>query len=167
MFTERYTMADRLLILGWDGADWEILDDLLARGVLPFVDKPNYGLAVWPGSGADKPRLAWATSPTGDPGVTQLFIATVDGSSVTPVLTESVAAGGAIRVVAGGLATSGTATRGAHLVDTTNGRPSESCWQQVTASGATCLGADVAAKAGFLLGEGGPQWLDSRGVPGR
>ena len=30
-------------------------------------------------------------------------------------------AGGAIRVVAGGLATSGTATRGAHLVDPGNG----------------------------------------------
>ena len=67
----------------------------------------------------------------------------------------------------GGLATSGTASRGAHLVDVATGRASESCWEQVTASGATCLGADVAAKAGFLLGEGGPQWLDSRGVPGR
>jgi FAD:protein FMN transferase len=76
-------------------------------------------------------------------------------------------AGGAIRVVAGGLATSGTASRGSHLVDTATGRPSESCWEQVTASGATCLAADVAAKAGFLLGEGGPEWLDGRGVPGR
>ncbi|HZC74548.1 MAG TPA: FAD:protein FMN transferase, partial [Gaiellaceae bacterium] len=75
--------------------------------------------------------------------------------------------GGAIRVVAGGLATSGTASRGAHLVDTATGRQSESCWEQVTASGATCLAADVAAKAGFLLGERGPGWLDERGVPGR
>jgi thiamine biosynthesis lipoprotein len=76
-------------------------------------------------------------------------------------------AGGAIRVVSGGLATSGTASRGAHLVDTATGRPSESCWQQVTASGATCLSADVAAKAGFLLGERGPEWLDARGIAGR
>jgi thiamine biosynthesis lipoprotein len=75
--------------------------------------------------------------------------------------------GGAIRVVAGGLATSGTATRGAHLVDPETGLPSESPWQQVTASGATCLGADIAAKTGFLLGERGPQWLDARGIPGR
>ncbi len=75
--------------------------------------------------------------------------------------------GDAIRVVAGGLATSGTATRGAHLVDAATGRPSESPWEQVTASGATCLAADVAAKAGFLLGERGPGWLDERGVPGR
>jgi FAD:protein FMN transferase len=75
--------------------------------------------------------------------------------------------GGAIRVVAGGLATSGTASRGAHLVDSATGLPGESCWEQVTASGATCLAADVAAKAGFLLGERGPDWLDERGIPGR
>lgn len=76
-------------------------------------------------------------------------------------------AGGAIRVVAGGLATSGTASRGAHLVNTATGRPSESPWEQVTASGAACLAADVAAKAGFLLGTDGPGWLDERGIPGR
>jgi hypothetical protein len=62
--------------------------------VLDFVQKPNYGLAVWPGNGSDKPRLAWATSPTGDPALTQLFIATTDGSSVAAVLTETVASGG-------------------------------------------------------------------------
>lgn len=76
-------------------------------------------------------------------------------------------ADGAIRVVSGGLATSGTASRGDHLLDAATGRPSESCWEQVTASGATCLDADVAAKAGFLLGERGPAWLDARGIPGR
>jgi predicted AlkP superfamily phosphohydrolase/phosphomutase len=27
--------GDRLLIIGWDGADWEILDDLIERGCLP------------------------------------------------------------------------------------------------------------------------------------
>jgi thiamine biosynthesis lipoprotein len=76
-------------------------------------------------------------------------------------------AGGAVRVVSGGLATSGTTSRGAHLVDTATGRASESCWEQVTASGASCLGADMAAKVGFLLGERGPAWLDARGMPGR
>jgi thiamine biosynthesis lipoprotein len=75
--------------------------------------------------------------------------------------------GGAIRVVAGGLATSGTTSRGAHLVNAATALPSESPWKQVTASGTTCLAADVAAKAGFLLGEGGPRWLDERGIPGR
>jgi FAD:protein FMN transferase len=76
-------------------------------------------------------------------------------------------AGGAIRVVSGGLATSGTASRGAHLLDPATGSPGESRWEQVTASGASCLAADVAAKAGFLLGDGGPGWLDERGIPGR
>jgi thiamine biosynthesis lipoprotein len=76
-------------------------------------------------------------------------------------------AGGAIRVVSGGLATSGTASRGAHLVNPATGRASESRWEQVTASGTTCLAADVAAKTGFLLGDGGPEWLDARGIPGR
>jgi thiamine biosynthesis lipoprotein len=76
-------------------------------------------------------------------------------------------ADGTIRVVSGGLATSGTASRGAHLVDAATGLASDSCWEQVTASGATCLDADVAAKAGFLLGEHGPDWLDARGIPGR
>jgi FAD:protein FMN transferase len=76
-------------------------------------------------------------------------------------------ADGAIRVVTGGLATSGTASRGAHLVDAATGRASDSCWEQVTASGASCLDADVAAKAGFLFGERGPAWLDERGIPGR
>jgi FAD:protein FMN transferase len=76
-------------------------------------------------------------------------------------------ADGSVRVVSGGLATSGTASRGAHLVDTETGAPSESPWEQVTASGSSCLAADVAAKAGFLLGERGPEWLDERGVAGR
>jgi FAD:protein FMN transferase len=76
-------------------------------------------------------------------------------------------AGGAIRVVAGGLATSGTASRGAHLLNPATGFPSESPWEQVTASGATCLAADVAAKVGFLLGAVGPEWLETRGIPGR
>jgi thiamine biosynthesis lipoprotein len=76
-------------------------------------------------------------------------------------------AGGAIRVIAGGLATSGTASRGPHLIDPGTGLPTTSLWTQVTASGATCLAADVAAKAGFLLGALGPDWLDARGIPGR
>jgi thiamine biosynthesis lipoprotein ApbE len=37
----------------------------------------------------------------------------------------------------------------------------------VTVSGATCLDADVAAKAAFLLGDEGPDWLDERDLPGR
>ena len=102
--------------------------------------------------------------------------ATLDGSGFVSVGGDLAVRGpmdvalpgdGAIRVVSGGLATSGTASRGAHLMDAATGRASESCWEQVTASGATCLAADVAAKSGFLLGERGPDWLDARGIPGR
>jgi thiamine biosynthesis lipoprotein len=75
--------------------------------------------------------------------------------------------GGAIRVIEGGLATSGTASRGRHLVDPRTGEPSDSPWEQVTVSGASCLAADVAAKTAFLLGADGPAWLDERGIPGR
>jgi len=75
--------------------------------------------------------------------------------------------GGAVLVVEGGLATSGTATRGRHLLDPRTGAPSDSPWSQVTVSGSTCLAADVAAKAAYLLGHEGPAWLDARGIPGR
>ena len=75
--------------------------------------------------------------------------------------------GGAIRVIEGGLATSGTASRGRHVIDPRTSQPSDSPWEQVTASGSGCLAADVAAKAAFLLGADGPAWLDERDIPGR
>jgi thiamine biosynthesis lipoprotein len=89
--------------------------------------------------------------------------------------TVAVPEGGAVRLLAGGLATSGTTrrrwVRGGvpqhHLLDPRTGRPSRSCWTQVTVAAATCLAADVAAKAAFLLGGDGPGWLDARGLPGR
>jgi thiamine biosynthesis lipoprotein len=83
--------------------------------------------------------------------------------------------GGAVRLVTGGLATSGRTkrrwTRGGteqhHLIDPRTGRPSTTRWEEVTVCGATCTAADVAAKAAFLLDDDGPDWLDERGLPGR
>jgi len=83
--------------------------------------------------------------------------------------------GGIVGLVAGGLATSGSTKRrwrrgGAeqhHLIDPVTGRPSTSRWDEVSVCGATCLAADVAAKAAFLLGDDGPDWLAERGLPGR
>lgn len=83
--------------------------------------------------------------------------------------------GGAVRLVRGALATSGSAgrrwTRGGclqhHLIDPRTGRPSVSPWEQVTVCGRTCLDADISAKAAFLLGHDGPDWLAERGLPGR
>lgn len=89
--------------------------------------------------------------------------------------TVALPAGEAVRLLAGGMATSGTTRRRwvcggvpqHHLLDPRTGRPSRSCWTQVTVAAATCLAADVAAKAAFLLGGDGPGWLDARGLPGR
>jgi thiamine biosynthesis lipoprotein len=54
-----------------------------------------------------------------------------------------------------------------HLIDPATGRPSDSIWTLVTVAAASCRDADVAAKAAFLLGAGGPGWLDRRNLPGR
>lgn len=95
------------------------------------------------------------------------FVSVGGDLAVRGAVDVALPASGAIRVAAGGLATSGTASRGAHLVDPRTGAAAESRWEQVTASGRTCLAADVAAKAGFLLGGDGPEWLDARGIPAR
>jgi len=83
--------------------------------------------------------------------------------------------GDSVRVTRGGLATSGTTKRRwlragvwqHHLIDPRSGRPAESPWAEVTVSAGTCLEADVAAKAAFLLGFDGPAWLDARRLAGR
>ena len=83
--------------------------------------------------------------------------------------------GGAVRLESGGLATSGKTgrrwLRGGveqhHLIDPRTGRPSGSHWDEVTVAASSCLSADVAARAAFLLSEDGPAWLDERGLPGR
>jgi thiamine biosynthesis lipoprotein len=83
--------------------------------------------------------------------------------------------GGAVRLVSGGLATSGSVKRrwlraGAwqhHLLDPRTGRPADSRWSEVTVNAPTCVEADVAAKAAFLLGDDGPDWLDERRLAGR
>ena len=84
-------------------------------------------------------------------------------------------AGGAVTVTDSGLATSGTSVRRwiragrihHHLIDPASGLPADSPWREVTVSGATCLAADIAAKAAFLSCLEGPDWLDRRRLPGR
>jgi FAD:protein FMN transferase len=90
-------------------------------------------------------------------------------------LTVALPDGFSVSLRKGALATSGTTKRWwiragqvqHHLIDPRTCRPSTSPWAQVTACGATCLAADIAAKAGFLLGNHGPDWLDERGIPAR
>ncbi|MGQ0842994.1 MAG: FAD:protein FMN transferase [Sporichthyaceae bacterium] len=52
----------------------------------------------------------------------------------------------------GGVATSGTAQRGAHLWDPRTGRPASPCWDSVTVVGPSLLTADVLATAAFVAG---------------
>jgi FAD:protein FMN transferase len=83
--------------------------------------------------------------------------------------------GEAVSLILGGLATSGSdrrrwrrgGTLQHHLIDPARGRPASSPWEQVTVCGRSCLGADIAAKAAFLLGRNGPDWLDANRLPGR
>jgi len=83
--------------------------------------------------------------------------------------------GGELQLLAGAMATSGSTKRrwrraGAlqhHLIDPRTGRPADSRWDEVTVAAGSCLAADVAAKAAFLLSDEGPAWLDERGLAGR
>ena len=97
-----------------------------------------------------------------------------DVATTRPVVVE-LPGGDAVTLYAGGLATSGadrrTWRRGGelqhHLIDPATGRPARSPWRQVSVAAGSCLAADVAAKAAFLLGHAGPSWLDRRGLAGR
>jgi FAD:protein FMN transferase len=103
------------------------------------------------------------------------FVSAGGDVAVRGELTVGLPDGDAVLVRRGALATSGSTNRRwlragriqHHLIDPRTGRPAESPWTQVTACGASCLAADVAAKAGFLLGERGPEWLDERDIPAR
>jgi len=95
--------------------------------------------------------------------------------AVSRTTTVAVPGGGELSLRRGGLATSGSARRRwlrggewqHHLIDPRTGRPSTSPWDEVTVAARSCLEADVAAKAAFLLGADGPDWLDDHGLPGR
>jgi len=90
-------------------------------------------------------------------------------------LTVALPGGGSVALREGALATSGSTKRWwlrggnvqHHLIDPRTSRPAETPWSQVTVCGASCLAADIAAKAGFLLRERGPAWLDRKGIPAR
>jgi thiamine biosynthesis lipoprotein len=102
------------------------------------------------------------------------FVSAGGDLAVRGELNVALPSGETVLLRRGALATSGTVKRrwlrgGAvqhHLIDPRTGRPSESRWEQVTVCGATCIAADTAAKAAFLLDARGPAWLDARGIPG-
>ena len=94
------------------------------------------------------------------------FLAAGGDIAVRRPTVVGLAGGGSFRLSRGGVATSGTTRWPDHLIDPRTGEASTSRWREVTVVGSTCLEADVAAKAAFLLGDDGPAWLDERGLPG-
>jgi FAD:protein FMN transferase len=103
------------------------------------------------------------------------FVAAGGDIAVRGAAVVGLRGGSSLTLRNGGLATSGTTSRHwlrsgetqHHLIDPGTGRPSTSPWTEVTVAAGSCLEADIAAKAAFLLGEPGPDWLDERGLPGR
>jgi thiamine biosynthesis lipoprotein len=67
-----------------------------------------------------------------------------------------------VPVHTGAVATSGTARRGAHILDARTGRPPTGI-ASVTVIGPSLTAADIAATAAFALGPDAVRWLRSRG----
>lgn len=65
----------------------------------------------------------------------------------------------------GAVATSGSAHRGAHVVDARTGRPADAL-AQVTVVGARLTGVDIDATTALALGPDGPAWLMARARTG-
>jgi thiamine biosynthesis lipoprotein len=84
------------------------------------------------------------------------------------------APGPTVAIEEGGLATSSTTVRrwrsGAaelhHLVDPRTGRTAESPWRTVSVAARTCVDANVASTASFLVDDA-PGWLEARRLPAR
>lgn len=161
--------ADALAVALDAAAETGGLVDPTLRGAVDDVRLSGTLLSRPPGLSLDLNGVVKAMAV--DEAVAQLrgpgFVSAGGDLAVRGAVDVGLPHGGAVRVVGGGLATSGVATRGRHLVDPAGGMPSDSPWEQVTVSGASCLAADVAAKAAFLVGERGPAWLDERGMAGR
>ena len=103
------------------------------------------------------------------------FVSAGGDIAVRGALDVALPGSGSVRVQSGGLATSGRAKRHwlqggvlqHHLIDPRTGSPAASPWLEVTVSAATCLQADIAAKAAFLLGLDGVRFLEQHGLAGR
>ena len=97
-----------------------------------------------------------------------------DGVLAAQHAQTELAAGPTVALAGGGLATSSTTVRrwrsGAvelhHLVDPRTGRPAESPWRTVSVAAKTCVDANVASTASFLL-EDAPRWLEDHRLPAR
>ena len=83
--------------------------------------------------------------------------------------------GEVVALAGGGLATSSTRARrwrtrhgvAHHVLDPRTRRPTDEHWRTVTATGATCVAANVASTAALVLGRGAVPWLREHGVTAR
>ncbi len=82
--------------------------------------------------------------------------------------------GPTVALVSGGLATSSTTVRRwrsgtaelHHLVDPRTGRPARSEWRTISVAARSCVDANVASTAAFLLDDA-PSWLETHRLPAR
>jgi FAD:protein FMN transferase len=80
-----------------------------------------------------------------------------------------------VAVASGGLATSSTAVRRwrggtqelHHVLDPSTGRPVAGPWRTISVAAASCVDANTATTAAFILGEAGVAWLRARSLPAR
>jgi FAD:protein FMN transferase len=85
------------------------------------------------------------------------------------------AAGPAVSIVAGGLATSSTTVRRwaaggqprHHILDPRTGDSAPVVWRTVSVTARTCVDANTATTAAIVRGEGALAWLGGLGLPGR
>lgn len=91
-------LAKRVLLLGWDGADWQVIQSLLDQGKMPYLEKLiNRG--VMGNLATAKPILSpmlWTTIATGrmadQHGIYGFIEPRPDGSGVRPVSSTSIKA---------------------------------------------------------------------------
>jgi thiamine biosynthesis lipoprotein len=82
--------------------------------------------------------------------------------------------GPTVALAGGGLATSSTTVRRwrsrteelHHLIDPRTGRPARSPWRTVSVAAASCVDANLASSASFLIDDA-PAWLAARALPSR
>jgi thiamine biosynthesis lipoprotein len=80
-----------------------------------------------------------------------------------------------IRVMGGGLATSGTTVRRwttadaprHHIVDPATGDSAVEVWRTVSVAAGSCVDANAASTAAIIQGEAAPRWLRDLGLPSR
>jgi thiamine biosynthesis lipoprotein len=85
------------------------------------------------------------------------------------------AAGEAIALTSGGLATSSTSVRHwrrggrdvHHIVDPSTGEPAARVWRTISVVAASAVDANTASTASIVMGEPAPGWLERRGLAAR